>query len=358
MDNRSLVKTTYMPSILVSICTLLLISITVATADGPPPAPVVVAKAKQEVIAPTRWVFGSVFSRNQANIAAEVTGRLLNVAEVGEAVKKGDVLAQIDASVTRLQFEELNAQIKSEKARLTFLDSEVERLQRLAATNHAAKTQLEQTQSDRDATQGSLAAARSRLAQAQDRVQRSEIKAPFSGTVAQRLMEVGEWASSGDAIVELIDISNLEIRARIPLPSMAFINSESVLRATSANSEVQASYRSLVPVGDTASRLADLRLSFSNTNWRPGQSVRVAVPVGEARPVLVVPRDALVLRSDATRVYRVNAEGVAEAVEVVLGDAEGDWIEVSGEIEIGDQIITRGAERLRPGQTVRIIDQS
>ncbi len=337
---------------------MLLISFMSLAADGPPPAPVVVAEAKQEVIAPTRWVFGSVFSRYQADIAAEVTGRLLNVVEVGDVVKKGDTLARIDASVTRLQFEELRAQIKSEQARLNFLSSEVERLQRLAATNHAAKTQLEQTQSDRDATQGSLAAARSRLAQAQDRVERSEIKAPFSGTVAQRLMEAGEWADSGEAIVELIDIRNLEIRARIPLSSMPYISKESVLRAKSASEEAQANYRSLVPVGDTASRLADLRLSFDNTSWRPGQSVRVAVPVGEARPVLVVPRDALVLRSNSTQVFRVNGEGIAEAIDVIPGDAEGDWIEVQGDIGMGDKVIVRGAERLRPGQAVKIISQS
>lgn len=347
-----MIKTRLLPVI---IGLLLFLAISVSAAEGPPPAPVIVSQAKQQAIAPVSWVFGSVHSRHQANVAAEVTGRLLEVVEVGDRVQKGDTLARIDASVTRLQFEELRAQIQSEEARLKFLNSEVERLQRLASTNLAAKTQLEQTQSDRDATQGALAAARSRLAQAQDRVERSHVRAPFAGTVAQRFMEMGEWAESGAAIVELIDVSNLEVRARIPLSSMPYINSDTPLRVRSGSDEVVASLRSLVPVGDTASRLADMRLDFKQPSWRPGQSVRVAVPVGQAHSALVVPRDALVLRSDSTRVFRVNGDGMAQAVDVVLGDADGDWIEVSGELAVGDRVIIRGAERLRPGQPVNIL---
>lgn len=327
-------------------------------AGGPPPAPVVVAATEQRLIAPTSWVFGSVYSRHQADIAAEVTGRLLSVVEVGDEVKVGDTLARIDASVIRLQFAELQAQIKSEQARLTFLNSEVERLQRLAATQHAAKTQLEQTQAERDATQGALAAARSRLAQAQDRVERSHIKAPFAATVAQRLMQAGEWAESGDAIVELVDIDHLEVRARIPLMSMAYIDSESVLHVKASNEEVMARLRSLVPVGDATSCLADMRLDFSHPDWRPGQSVRVAVPTGQARLALVVPRDALILRSDSTRVYRINEDNVAESVDVVVGDADGEWIAVSGDLAVGDRVVIRGGERLRPGQSVTILANS
>lgn len=336
----------------VSLLTCLFILGPVSAADGPPPAPVVVAIAKQQAIAPSSWFFGSVYSRSQANIASEVTGRLLEVAEVGQLVKQGDILARIDASAVTLQYDELRAQITSEQARLTFFSSEVERLQQLAKTNHAARTQLEQTQSDRDATQGALAAARSRFAQSKDRVERSHIKAPFSGTVAQRLLEPGEWAESGDAVVELIDIGNLEVRARIPLDSMAYITTETPLRVKAINSEVLATLRSLVPVGDIVSRLADLRLSFHHPDWRPGQSVRVAVPTGEDKQSLVVPRDALVLRSNSTRVYRINNDDIAEPIDVVLGSADGEWIEVSGELAAGDRVVIRGGERLRPGQKV------
>lgn len=323
-------------------------------ADGPPAAPVVVAEAGVKSIAPSSWVFGSVVSRQQAEVSAEVTGRLLRVVEVGDVVEQGQTLAVLDASSIELQLEELRAQIDSEQARLTFLVSEVGRLQTLASTNNAAKTQLEQTQADRDATRGALAAARSRLRQAQDRIERSVIKAPFAATVAQRLMEKGEWAESGDAIVELININNLEVQARVPLGSMPYLKTGARLMVKAGDAEVNAVLRSLVPIGDSVSRLADMRLDFINPGWAPGQSVRVAVPTGPAKEALVVPRDALVLRSDSTRVFRVGADNKAEPVDVTLGGADGAWIEVNGALAAGDRVIVRGAERILPGQAVRI----
>jgi len=346
----------HLPRAMIFVLAPVLISVFVSpplwAADDPPPVPVVVSVAKQQAIAPSSWFFASVYSRSQANIAAEVTGKLLAVAEVGKQVKQGDVLARIDASAIKLQYDELRAQITSEQARLTFFSSEVERLQQLAKINHAARTQLEQTQSDRDATQGALAAARSRFAQAKDRVRRSHIKAPFDGTVAQRLLAPGEWADSGDAIVELIDIDSLEVRVRIPLSSMAYIQADTPLRVKSANDQIVATLHSLVPVADITSRLADLRLNFQHPAWRPGQSVRVSVPTGAAKQSLVVPRDALVLRANASRVYRINDDELAEPVDVVLGNADGKWIEVSGDLTAGDRVVIRGGERLRPGQKV------
>jgi len=82
-----------------------------------------------------------------------------------------------------------------------------------------------------------------------------------------------------------------------------------------------------------------------------GQTLRIAVPSEQPRNVVAVPRDALVLRRDGTTVYRITEDNIAEAVSVVLGIAAGDLIEVSG-IESGDRVVTRGGERLRPGQTV------
>ncbi len=66
----------------------------------------------------------------------------------------------------------------------------------------------------------------------------------------------------------------------------------------------------------------------------------------------MVPRDALVLRANASRVYRINDDELAEPVDVVLGNADGKWIEVSGDLTAGDRVVIRGGERLRPGQKV------
>jgi hypothetical protein len=110
--------------------------------------------------------------------------------------------------------------------------------------------------------------------------------------------------------------------------------------------------RTLVPVGDDRSRLYELRLSLDGDAWSAGQGVRIAIPTAESRPAVVLPRDALVLRRDGSTVFRIRDDRIAERITVETGMAEGDFIEVVGDVQPGDVIVIRGGERLRAGQEV------
>jgi hypothetical protein len=86
--------------------------------------------------------------------------------------------------------------------------------------------------------------------------------------------------------------------------------------------------------------------------WSAGQGVRIAIPTAASRPATVIPRDALVLRRDGTTVFRILDDNTAERIAVETGMAEGDFIEVIGDIQPGDAVVIRGGERLRAGQEV------
>jgi multidrug efflux pump subunit AcrA (membrane-fusion protein) len=117
-----------------------------------------------------------------------------------------------------------------------------------------------------------------------------------------------------------------------------------------------ATVRSVVPIGDERSRLYEVRVALpDDMRWPAGTSVRVAVPTATPRTVIAVPRDALVLRQEGVTVYRLTANDVAEGVPVETGIASGPWIEVTGAIQPGDRVITRGGERIRSGQSVTIM---
>ncbi len=100
--------------------------------DGMPPALVKVASVKIQSLAPVTWVSGSVASRYDARLAAEVEGRLVWVADVGTAVVMGDELARIEDTSLRLRNDELEADIERARARLVFLESEEKRFRKLA----------------------------------------------------------------------------------------------------------------------------------------------------------------------------------------------------------------------------------
>jgi len=112
--------------------------------------------------------------------------------------------------------------------------------------------------------------------------------------------------------------------------------------------------RAIIPVADELSRSVELRIPIDSKRLLVGAAVRVAVPSAEAQWVLAVPRDALVIRREQTYVFRL-VNGVAEQVAVSLGSAQNSHIAVTGELSSGDQVVVRGAERLRNGQQVTVL---
>lgn len=326
-----------------------------AQQNGNPPAPVMVAEATQRVLAPVTWFPGTVISRSDSRLAAEVPGRVVWVADVGSVVQAGDVVVRLDDSLMQQTLAEYEAVIAREQARIKFYEQEVKRLQGLVKDNNVAQSQLDQAISNRGVTLGELAAARARHAHAKERLERTVIYAPFSGVITERLAQVGEWAESGEAVVRLVDSQALEVQAWVPVNALQYIHEQSDLRLQANPHTSTGKVRAIVPIGDDRSRLYELRLTPAERGWPVGQTLRVAVPSDAPREVLAVPRDALVIRRDGTVVYRVLEGNTAERVGVTTGLAVGPWIEVSG-INAGDKVVVRGGERLRPGQNVVIVE--
>ena len=317
------------------------------------PAPVVVLEAKEQVLAPVTWFPGSVISRNDSKLAAEERGRLIEVAEVGARVGTGEVVARIDDSLLRQELTETKTEVTRELARLEYYEREVARLEKLATGNNVAQNQLDEALSNRSVTRSELAAARARVALTQERLRRFVVRAPFNGVITERLMQTGEWAETGKSVVRLVDSESVEVQVWVPVNSLEFVQVGSELPLQSTPRNTTGSVRTIVPVGDDRSRLYELRLSITGRGWPAGQTLRVAVPTANPRAVIAIHRDALVLRRSGTTVYRILPDNSAEAVVVETGIAAGELIEVSG-IKAGDRVVTRGGERLRPGQMVQI----
>ncbi len=321
-------------------------------AEAPPPTPVTTTAAITTEIAPVIWMPGTVIARHDARIAAEVAGRLTEVRDVGDHVQAGDVIARIDSQTFELLRREASAAVDQIESRLAFNERELVRLRRLEEQNNAARNRLDEVESLRNQARDELRAARVRVELAQDRINKARLRAPFNGVITNRFKPAGERVDAGDEILRLVNTEDLEIQLSVPQSSIYHLKMGDKLIVRDTHTDVTATIRALVPVGDDRSRLYELRLSLPQTAWAAGHLVRVAVPVDAVRQVTAVPRDALVIRTDGTAVYRINEQSMAERLVVTTGIAGGDLIEVQGDVKPGDQIVIRGNERLRPGQAV------
>lgn len=326
----------------------------VCAAEGMRPSPVVVEQAELRQLAPLTWVAGSVVSRNDAELAAEVAGRLLRVADEGTVVAAGATLARLDDDLIRADLAAAEAEVKRARADETFLRKEAERLRSLLQQGGTTQAELDQALARHDVASAAVAAAEARLESVRERLDRSVIKAPFAGVVTARLKRTGEWAAAGDGVVRLAAASDLEIEATAPLALRKHLSVGQRVVLQSDDGNGVGRIRTIVPVADGRSRLLTLRLDVAEGEWTAGQPLRVALPSAKPREVLTVSRDALILRRSGTSLFKVGADNMAQPVPVETGMAAGPYIEVRGPLQPGDRVVIRGNERLRPGQPVDV----
>lgn len=322
--------------------------------NGPPPADVRLGTAVLEEMAPQVRLPGTVVGRNDSRLAAQATGTVIEIAEVGTRVEAGDILARIDDRALRLDLARNESEIRRLEARLAYEDRQVERFRELAATNSTPLSRLEETVANRETVAEELAQARIALDTTRLALERSRLRAPFPGQVVERLTQAGEHAVPGREMLRLVDIEHVEIRARAPFGlTSSLAAGDDVTIATEGGARLEGRVRAVVAAGDEVTRTLEIRVSVADA-LPVGSAVEIGLASGARREVVAVPRDALVLRPGQTFIWTVEDNDTARRVPVVTGVARGDLVEVSGEVAPGARIVIRGGERLRPGQSVRV----
>jgi RND family efflux transporter MFP subunit len=319
------------------------------------PMAVEVAEARTRVLAPEIHAVGTVQARAAADLAAGASGRLEWVAEPGSPVTRGQPVAKLDTAEVELARAEQAARVQRAEVNLRSLDRELERLRVMA--DAVSRAQFDQAEAQRDLAGSDVALARVALAQTEERLARSELLAPFSGVLAERLRRAGEEVNRGELVARVLDPENLEIRLFVPLQHLRAVRQGDVVEVLGARGALAGEVRAIVPAGDAGSQSFEVLIVAPQMHvlLAPGQTVRVRLPLGEPQEMLAIPRDALIIRSDGIFVYRVNGEQRAERVDVRLGIADGDWIAVEEGLMPGDAVVVRGGESLRPDQDVKVV---
>lgn len=227
------------------------------------------------------------------------------------------------------------------------------------------------------------------VSQLEDQLRKHAMIAPFDGYIIQEGTEVGEWVTRGQVVATVVALDEIEIEAHVLDAQVDPIRTGMPVRV-----EVPAlkqplfvgEVKHISPQGDLKSRTFPVLVKVENLiredgpTLKAGMVARVTLPVGQPRESLVVPKDAIVFGGPAPIVYVVGPMPAAPAgagnpksappppadaakgpppesvrpVKVDLGIADGNSIEVQGDLAAGDRVVVLGNERLRPGQPVRV----
>jgi RND family efflux transporter MFP subunit len=335
-----------------------------ALAQGGAPAPamtVTAATTKQEMWPDTLRATGAIEPWQEAIVSAQVGGqRIVQVlAEVGDTVRAGQVLARLDTATLRAEEAELTASVQQAKASLAEAEANRERAMALKERNLLSDQDVTRQVTQADVARAQLAGAEARLASKQLQLKYTEIVAPDAGVVSARSAILGAVTPAGQELFRLIRQGRLEWRGELTAQQLARVAMGSDVELTLPDGgRATARVRQLAPTMSTASRLATVYADVpSGSSARAGMYAEGTLLLATTA-ALVAPAASVVIRDGRDYVFTLPDEGATTRVvaqQVQVGRRVGDRVEIRGGVAANARIVEQGAGFLNDGDIVRVV---
>ncbi len=378
---------------------------------APRAAKVVVAKVKLENIRSTVDVVGTALPELESSISSEIAGLVAKLSvNQGDKVKKGQLICklrdvelkfiyaesqatleglqqqlnELEAGTRKEDIDRLKAMVNELKSVREKWDREKKRVDKLYREKAASIKEYRDTISDCQVShqrlfqaeaelakaiagprkqaiaraRAEVAAQRARVNQIKDKLNKTSIKAPFTGYVTSKDTEVGQWINIGGSVVNLIAIDVILARVDVPGRAIGFVRKgdPAEVWVDALGRQFEGKVVHIIPSGDVSARTFPVEIRIDNPKGliKAGMFVRGKLPAGPKMRAVVVSKDALVRRGPMRMVYAVR-HNIAMPVVVRTGLENRANIAIFGKIKPGELVVIRGNERLMPGQPVEII---
>ncbi|MFN3630336.1 MAG: efflux RND transporter periplasmic adaptor subunit [Casimicrobiaceae bacterium] len=300
---------------------------------------------------------GNIAAWQEAVIGAEVQG--LRIAElranVGDRVRKGQVLATFASGTIEVERAQSAAAIAEAEAQLAQAEADAARARTLADSGALSAQQINQFLTAEKTARARLALARAQAEAADIRLAQTRLVAPDDGVIVARAATVGAVVSPGVELFRLIRQGRLEWRAEVTAAELARITPGQRVRVSLPDgSEVAGKVRTLAPTVDPQTRNALVYVDLERAaHARAGVFARGVFELGRSSAVSL-PQSAIVLRDGFSYVFRADSAGRVSQVKVETGRRLGDRVEILSGVNAGERVVATGAAFLTDGDTVRI----
>ncbi len=291
----------------------------------------------------TYSVDGLVEAVRQSTVSAQISGRIKEIYfDVGDRVNKGQVILRIDERETLQALAGSKAQVTKSQASLQNAKSDYERAQQLFAQNFISQAALDKAQTDYRVAQSQAAVSEAGAGQASLAQGYTAVTAPYGGVVVARLVEPGEMVMPGKPLMTGFDPAEMRVIVNVPQHKLPAIgsNPQAKVEVPSLNSWIKAVATTKQPLADARTHSTQLRVNLlaNEEGIYPGMFVRVHFVVGKSSK-LVVPRSAVLHRSEVVAVYVVDETGIVKLRQVRVGDTNADgWVEVLAGLNSGEKV--------------------
>jgi RND family efflux transporter MFP subunit len=300
---------------------------------------------------------GEVKSRYESNQSFRIGGKIVErKVEIGSLVKKGQVLARIDATDTNLNTQAANADVSAAEANYELAKAEVERQRKLVEKKFISQSALDVREADLKTSAAKVQQAKSQASAIGNQSRYAILVADRDGVVTQVHAEPGQVVQAGEVVAQIVDTKQIEVLVAVPESHMARVKiGDNVAIKLWADREKTyvGTVREIAPAASSATRAFDIRVAFSNVD----DAVKLGMTAGvrfadEATKDILVPTAALTQINGKNMVWVIDKNGIANLRVVKIGQFTEDGVPVDG-LHAGELVAVAGAHTFVNGQKVQ-----
>jgi RND family efflux transporter MFP subunit len=286
---------------------------------------------------------GLIEAVNQSTVSAQTSGRVQEILfDVNDFVEKGSVIVRLVDAEQRAGVEQAEAGVAESEARFRQAGAEFERVQQVFERGLVAKSALDSAQAELKSAQARVEGARAALERTAEQLAYTSVKAPYSGIVLGRHVQIGEAVQPGQSLLSGVSLEALRIVTQVPQRLVDAVRRHQQVRILidpQRGVDIAAERLTIFPYADPQTGTFKVRahLPRGTEGLYPGMFVKTAFTIGETQEMLA-PREAIVRRSEVTGVYVVDDSGRIRLRQVRVGRATNGSIVVLAGLDVGERV--------------------
>jgi len=287
---------------------------------------------------------GIVEAQFRSTVSSQVAARIEELPfDVDDYVERGDIIVRFRNQPAAADLKQAEAASQEAKARLDEASSSYNRIEQLFSQQRISKADMDRTTADLQAAQARVSAAEGALNAAQERFENTVVRAPFSGMVVERHVQLGEMATVGMPLMTGLSLEQLRVVVDVPQSDIGALRQDAEAWVDLPDGESLATQELRVfPYADASTHTFRVRLQLSEGQHGiyPGMWVKVRFQTGEEK-ALLVPVSALVQRSELNAVYVLDGDGIPRLRQLRLGRVLPDGtVMVQAGLDAGERVVT------------------
>ena len=319
------------------------------------------AKLVEGEVNPLQEFIGTLNFEKSSVLAAQNSGLVKQLKfQLGDEVKKGQTLIEIDADILKAQIDAVKANLKIAEDNLNNSQKDYERYKKLFDTKTITQKEYDDAILKKDSSKNSLIALKAKFNELEIQLKKKSIEAPYSGVIVEKSIELGEWVNAGTPIAKIVDTSKIELTFNIPMNFFNGLRKGEEYDLKIGSNNVKAKLIAAIPSGDKLTRTFPVKFkaNIEDLFVFDGQEAKVSLSKNGKINSLVISRDSVIKRFGKDVVFFVDDKSTAQMVPVDIVGFLGKEVAIKGPgLVSGMDIVTKGNERIFPNSPVQIINK-